>query len=171
VDRRSFDNIVTTLALRCWSNEYLDDDLRDALDACLRSLNAAAVIVHFDREDVTLVHAERPHDEAAITELARCTFPELTRKKIDQRFGELHAVGSWIFEKTHPHQRADSLLAKSDPQAAVMGYSVICFNDLPEEPVDRDRFVTFHSRTSTGLLFQTFQHRARLFLPFAPRWA
>lgn len=170
LDRRSFDNVVTTLALRCWSNEYLDDDLRDALDACLRSLDAAAVIVHFNREDVTLVHAQRGYDEPTLTEMARRIFLGLPRTQtIVQSIAALNAVGSWVFEKTHPRRQACS--TKNDLRPVVMGYSVICFERLPIDPVERDRFVTFHSRASAGLLFQTFQHRARLFLPFAPRWA
>lgn len=171
LDRRdALASVVTTLALRCWSNQHLDNDLREALDGCLRVLGAAAVIVHFDREDVTLAYALRGHDELALmNEARRCLTALPTDKPIVQQLCGLEAVGSWIFENARPLGKPDA--EGADRKIVVMGYSTICFKALPEESVERDGLITFHSRASAGMLFQAFQHRARLFLPFAPRWA
>lgn len=171
LDRRdALASVVTTLSLRCWSNEHLDTDLRDAFAGCLRVLGATAVIVHFDRENVTIAYALRRADELHLANEARGRFLDLrVDEPIVSRLHNLHVVGSWIFENSRPLGKPNA--EGADRQRTAMGYAVLCFDALPDSPVDRDRFITFHSRACAGMFFQVLQLRARLFLPFAPRMA
>jgi len=166
----AFAKVTQALCGPAASSNHPDPDIRDRVCDSLSILSNAAVVAGFLRENVVLrlaaprggfsdVELERVENHLA----GQARVPaEIGTDRFQFEIGGIEVLGSWFREKV-----IDVIDGLRKERVRLKGFAALAFRNISKE--NRDLFISLHSKSTAGLMFEVLENHTRLFLPFAPK--